>query len=127
MIEKIRGDLYIKKGWDGYRVVYPIKKELDKPFSRKNAHWKNILIGGHWSRPLKLLLFLIALYLFTQMYLADTKLCRDFVQQITSGDIKIIGNNNLINNNPQEITPLDISNIQFFNNKTIIEDLLNES
>ena len=78
MIEKIRDDLYVKKGWDGYRVVYPIKKDLDRPFSFKdNINWKNFL--GQWHFWLKSLLFLIALYFFVQMYLADTEQCREFV------------------------------------------------
>lgn len=81
-IEKIRDDLYIKKGWDGYRVVYPNRKDLNKPFNFKdNCNWKNILFGGHWSWSLKLLLFLIALYFFVQMYLHDTALCREYVKE----------------------------------------------
>lgn len=79
-IEKIRDDLYIKKGWDGYRVAYPNKIDLSKPFQKGNINWKNVV--GHWSYWVKCILFLIALYFFVQMYLADTKQCRDYVQNI---------------------------------------------
>lgn len=81
-IEKIREDLYVKKGWDGYRVVHPIKKDLNLPMTRDNINWKNFLFGGHWSYALKAVLFLIALYFFVQMYLHDTKVCREFVENI---------------------------------------------
>jgi len=81
-VEKIRDDLYIKKGWDGYRVVFPIKKDPSGPWKKDNIHWSNLLYGGHWSRPIKALLFILALYLFVQAYLSDTKTCRDFVANI---------------------------------------------
>lgn len=76
--EKIRDDLYIKKGWDGYRVVYPTKNDLTKPFSFNNINWKNFLTGGHWSYSLKLLIFIMALYFFVQMYNYDTAICREY-------------------------------------------------
>lgn len=84
MIEKIKltsgEEIFIKKGWDGYRVCYPNKKDLTKPFSKENAHWKNIIYGGHWSYIFKLIIFLILLYFFVQMYLQDTEICREFVE-----------------------------------------------
>lgn len=84
-IEKIKEDLCIKKGWDGNRIVYPYKKDLDRPFSFKdNCNWKNLLIGGHWSRPFKMFLFLVFLYLFVQMYLSDTETCRDYAENFES-------------------------------------------
>jgi hypothetical protein len=76
-IEKIRENLYIKKGWDGYRVVYPTKIDLDKPFGKGNINWKNLI--GQWHFWLKSFIFLLALYFFVQMYLHDTKQCRDYV------------------------------------------------
>lgn len=75
-IEKIRENLYIKKGWDGYRVVYPNKIDLEKPFGKGNINWKNLI--GQWHFWLKSFIFLIALYFFVQMYLHDTKQCRDY-------------------------------------------------
>lgn len=79
-IEKIRENLYIKKGWDGYRVVYPNKIDLDKPFQKGNINWKNVI--GRWPFWIKGLFFLILLYAFVQGYLHDTKQCRDFVNNI---------------------------------------------
>ena len=79
-IEKIRENLYIKKGWDGYRVVYPTKIDLDKPFGKGNIHWRNLI--GQWHFWLKGLFFLVMLYIFVQGYLHDTKQCRDFVNNI---------------------------------------------
>lgn len=88
MAEKIRDDLYIQKGWDGYRVVYPNKKELSKPlFFRNpetkkfdNINWKNLI--GQWHFWLKCFIFLLALYFFVQMYLSDTSTCREFIADI---------------------------------------------
>lgn len=86
-IEKINinnEEICLKKGWDGHRVVYPWKKDLSKPYSWANMNWKNFLIGGHWSRPLKMFLFLVVLYLFAQMYLSDTATCREYVSNFSS-------------------------------------------
>lgn len=79
-VEKIRDDLYVKKGWDGYRVVYPNKIDLSKPLQKGNINWKNVV--GQWHFWLKGILLLIALYFFVQMYLSDTKICREFVENI---------------------------------------------
>lgn len=76
-IEKIRDDLYVKKGWDGYRVVYPLRKDITLPLVRGNINWTNVV--GQWHFWLKGLVFLIILYVFMQFYLSDTRECRDFI------------------------------------------------
>lgn len=81
-IEKIRDDLYVRKGWDGYRVVYPNRIDLSKPFQKGNIHWQNVI--GQWHFWVKGILFLLVLYFFVQMYKSDVKQCREFVQNIDS-------------------------------------------
>lgn len=114
-IEKIREDLYIKKGWDGYRVVHPNKKDLNKPFTWENTNWKNVLIGGHWSYPLKLLFVLVVIYFFAQMYQTDTEVCREFVKNFETRCIEYYNTLSLINNltNSQTYPQLNISKLNF--------------
>jgi len=115
-IIKIRDELYIKKGWDGYRVVYPIKKDTSKPYTidKKwdNVHWRNLLYGGHWSRPIKVLLFLLALYLFVQAYKSDTATCREFVENIGEVCAKYDFNLDKINGTLPESSFYNLSFIQ---------------
>jgi hypothetical protein len=93
-IEKIRDDLYIKKGWDGYRVVYPNKIDLNKPLLSRNPetnkldniHWKNFI--GLWHFWLKSAFVLIALYFFVQAYLSDTATCRKFIENLQTNCIE---------------------------------------
>lgn len=72
--------IYLKKGWDGYRVVYPNRLDLSKPIQKGNINWKNFI--GQWHFWVKGILILIALYFFVQMYLSDTQTCREFVNNI---------------------------------------------
>lgn len=72
--------IYLRKGWDDYRVVYPNKIDLSKPLQRGNINWKNFI--GQWHFWVKGILFLIALYFFVQMYLSDTQQYREFVNNI---------------------------------------------
>ena len=44
-VEKIRDDLYVKKGRFGYQIIYPPKKDPDLPFTKDNIHWRNFLLG----------------------------------------------------------------------------------
>jgi len=110
-IEKIRDNLYIRKGWDGYRVVHPTKKDLTKPFSLNNINWKNFLVGGHWSYPLKLLFVLIVLYLFVQMYLADTKTCREFVENFETEYLKYFDTPTSIKNYSRSYPSLNFTDL----------------
>lgn len=80
-IEKIKDDLYIKKGWDGYRVVYPIKKDINLPWSLENTNWTNFF--GQWHFWLKSIVILAIIYFVLQSYIHDTQECRDFIQNIS--------------------------------------------
>lgn len=110
-IERIREDLYIKKGWDGYRVVYPIRKDITKPLTKDNFHWKNFI--GQWHFWLKAAFFLAMVYFIVQQYLADTQQCRDFMSNIDTvcAQRKIISP--ISNENPPSI---DFSNMRLDQN-----------
>jgi len=76
MIEKIevKGEkIHLKKSFDGWRVVYPIKDEFG------NFNWKNFLIGGSFWILLKTLIIILILLVLSWSYARDTGLCRDFV------------------------------------------------
>ena len=96
--EKIRDGLYVKKNFDGYRVVYPIKKDIDatpKPFSSawcKNINWFNLVTGGNWWKVIKVS-FLIFIILFSVWaYKRDTEFCQNLEQDICRklGELTVI-------------------------------------
>ena len=79
--EKIRENLYIlgdeKKG---YRIVHPFKKDLNKPYSKDNLNWKNIILGGGWENVIKIVI-IIALVLFAGWsYQNDTAECTELLE-----------------------------------------------
>ena len=79
-IEKIKDDLYIQRSkLSGWKIVYPIKKDLDKPYTLDNIHWKNLLTGGGWFK-LLVTIFIFAIIIFSVWaYLNDTKICRELI------------------------------------------------
>lgn len=79
-IEKIRDDLYIKKSFDGYSVVHPIKKDLEKPLTFKNLHWFNFLTGGNYWKLVKLIVILLMIFGLTWSYVRDIRVCRDIAE-----------------------------------------------
>jgi|TARA_R100000093_G_scaffold71653_1_gene48215 hypothetical protein len=78
-IEKIREDLYIQKSKLGNKIVYPIKKDLDKPYSRDNIHLKRLLIGD-WNKLIGLVVFVVFLLLLSFAYYHDTSECRAIIE-----------------------------------------------
>ena len=78
-IEKIKEDLYIQKGLFGYKIVYPIKKDLDRPLSLENINWKNLLIGS-WKQFLTLIIFLAIIFFFIWAYKHDMAVCQEMLK-----------------------------------------------
>ena len=74
MAEKIREGLYVKKGFDGYRVVFPIKNEDG------SLNWFNILTGGNWMKVAKLILIVLLVLGMSWSYMRDTRACRDLME-----------------------------------------------
>ena len=58
---EINGEkVYLQKGIFGkYKTIQPIKKDLSKPFSFRNIHWKNFIAGGDYRN-----LIIIAIIVF---------------------------------------------------------------
>jgi hypothetical protein len=89
-IEKIRDGLYIKKSFGSYSVVYPIKKDLEQPWSLKNTNWKNFLLGGSWLYALKILIVMGIVIFFIWGYKHDTQACREFNNDIYNKCYQVI-------------------------------------
>ena len=75
-IEKIRDGLYVKKSFDGYRVVYPYKNDDG------TINWKNLLLGGNWWNLLKTIFILLFIFGFTWSYLHDIRVCKELSDRI---------------------------------------------
>lgn len=68
--------VYMRKGFDGWRVVYPWKDENGK------MNWKNIILGGNWGVLVKTVLIVLFVFLFFYVYTHDTKECREFQKEL---------------------------------------------
>lgn len=79
MIEKIKEGLFVKKEWYGYRVVYPIKKDLTKPATKENINWKHVFIGD-WGNFINISIFVVLLLFLAWAYNHDTQECRDLIE-----------------------------------------------
>lgn len=65
--------VYLRKGYDGWRVVYPIKNE-DGSFN-----WFNFITGGSWYKLVYLgILVLIILGVFYE-YSSNLAFCKDLL------------------------------------------------
>jgi len=84
-VEKIREGLYIKKGFDGYRVVYPMKNEDG------SMNWKNIISGGSYWNFVKIAIILGIIVFLTWSYMHDTRECREFTKQLQENPSEICG------------------------------------
>jgi len=77
---KLKEGLYLRKQKGKYRLIYPPKKDLSKPFNLKNIHWKNFIGFHQWMTTL--IIFLVILS--SVAYMNDTAECREFVNNMSS-------------------------------------------
>lgn len=71
--EEVKPNVFLKKTWYGYRVVYP-------PVINGKINWRNLLIGDPEIFILTLL-FLILLILLIISYRADLNKCIELLKQ----------------------------------------------
>ncbi len=69
-----------KKGSE-WRVIYPIKKDINKPFGKGNINWFNFLTGGSIKRLIQLAIILILLVFLMWSYNHDIAECREYVER----------------------------------------------
>ena len=56
--------VYLKKDFLGWRVVEPIKKDINEPYSVKNTNWFNLLFGGKKNLLMLIILAIVAIMLY---------------------------------------------------------------
>jgi len=78
-MEKIKDDLYVKKGRFGWFIVYPIKKDQDKPYTKDNINWRNLLVGSTGSFIQMIILFVLMTFLIFA-YMHDTEECYEMLE-----------------------------------------------
>lgn len=96
-IEKIRireDDVYMKKSFDGWRVVYPFKNEDG------TLNWKTIFLGGNFGTFIKMLVICIIIILFIYFYFTNFQSCAATVKEhiasicngYQSGNLNVVDN-----------------------------------
>jgi len=75
-------EVYLKKDLLGWRVVHPIKKDLDKPLSLQNVSWFNFLTGG-WNN--LLILFIMVITIVSVFWFLDMQYSEvvDYVEKLS--------------------------------------------
>lgn len=72
--------VFLKKGFFGWRVVHPIKKNLEEPFNwKKNVNWLNLLTGG-WGNLVTLIIIVGMIVLLIISYKGDISSCNDLLK-----------------------------------------------
>jgi hypothetical protein len=61
----------IRRSFDGWRVVYPMKNQDG------SMNWRNTLIGGNWKSLWKWAGIILLFLLFAGVYYRDTHICMD--------------------------------------------------
>lgn len=78
-IEEVKPGLFIQKTRLGYKRVFPIKKDLNKPFSLDNIHWKHLTIRD-WNNLIFLVIFVSLMLFGTWVYKHDLAVCVDIIE-----------------------------------------------
>lgn len=69
-----------KKGKE-WRIIYPLKKDLSKPFQSDNIQWFNLITGGSIKRLLNLGLILIVIFFVMWSYNNDIQECKVLIEE----------------------------------------------
>lgn len=78
-LKKLDEGIYLKKNKGKYSLIYPIKKDLSKPFKKGNIDWKNV--WGIRNKQWLTTIFILAIIFFSiWAYKHDIELYRDIAQ-----------------------------------------------
>lgn len=83
--------IFMKKSFDGWRVIYPIKNK-DGSFN-----WKHLIFGGNIWSFIKILAVFILLIFATIIYHYDTETCSNTLRNIDKICKELIKNNTQTN------------------------------
>ena len=78
-IIEIKPKLFVQKTrYGNWIYIKPLKKDINKPFTLGNIHWKNLLIGD-W-----ITMLIVLLLLFTAIaYKHDVKVCTELQNKVS--------------------------------------------
>ena len=76
----------LKKDRFGWAIVYPLKKDITKPFyiqeeKKWNINFKNLLLGGSWFNLIKTLLIIGIILLVMYSYKHDMSVCIQYANE----------------------------------------------
>jgi len=79
-LEEVKPNFWVKQSPSGsWRRIYPIKKDMGKPFGFGNINWFNMIAAGSWGN-LFFILFVLAMVLISSYgYYTDTNLNRQLM------------------------------------------------
>lgn len=80
---KLDESAYLKKEKNDWYVIHPIKKDVTRSLSFENIdfrNYKNLILGGSWTRFFKLLLFIIWIIFMVWSYNSEIADYRDVAQ-----------------------------------------------
>jgi len=77
MIEEVKQGVFLQQTKSGWRLIKPIKKDINRPFSFKdNVNWKHFLIGD-WNRLFTFILILAVILFVAWAYKHDMEACAE--------------------------------------------------
>lgn len=103
--------VYLKKSFDGWRVVNPVFRE-DK------INWKNLCTGGSYWNLVKLGLIFLLIFFLTWSYIRDTKICQEIDRDICKWCFNITASCM----NAQPILPNYVSDWEDFDSEVIFDE-----
>lgn len=89
-VYKINKHEYLKINKGKGRIITPIKKDINKPFTFKNCDYFNLFISGGWGNLLKIAIIILLLAGLSWSYARDTRVCRDIVGNFTDKCIEAL-------------------------------------
>jgi hypothetical protein len=72
-IEEVKPNVYLQQTKKSWRQIYPIKKDLSKPFAKGNINWKN-MFKMDWMT----MILIIGILLVCLSYKHDMQKCGEF-------------------------------------------------
>lgn len=78
-LHKLNENQYLKETKHGFQIIYPVAKDVSKPFRKGNINYTNLILGGSWVRFITLLAILGLLFFSTWAYSTDLETCRKII------------------------------------------------
>ena len=77
-MKQLKKGVYLHENKKGnFRLIYPIKKEPDKPYSINNLDWFNLITGGGYGKLFKLVFVILMILILAWTYHHDIEAYQD--------------------------------------------------